>query len=49
MHTWIYDRVESFEIMPDLAPGEFEIVELTLLLPPEAATTTTSTTTRSSD
>jgi hypothetical protein len=41
MHTWIYDRVESFEIMPDLAPGEFEIVELTLLLPAEPATTTT--------
>jgi hypothetical protein len=35
MHTWIYDRIDAIEIIPDLARGTFQIIELTLLLPPE--------------
>jgi hypothetical protein len=40
MHTWIYDKIDMIELLPDGQPCEFELLELTLLEPQDKASTT---------
>jgi len=39
MDTWIYDRIDLIELMPDGQPCEFELLELTLLVPQDKTST----------
>jgi hypothetical protein len=39
MDTWIYDKIDMIELLPDGQPCEFELLELTLLVPQDKAST----------